>query len=341
MRHGSWALWIIVLAAVMAACSSDGRSNPVDTQGGGVAPPPTRSTEAKAPAGLRAAYVAAVQKRASYSNATYQAAAYVFVLSGGVWTQVQELPQDGATGTDENTGPVAIDGGTVLVGSAVNVVYVFVRSGISLHLQLLRRIVKEGAPGAEEALAGMEQALRRGVETVERLCAFSRQSPESRIEPVDVDAVAREAIELSRPRIASTTRTAGVLLVAELGAPPSIPARSSEIMSGLLNLIVNAIDAMPDGGTVTVSTGAADRSTWVRVADDGPGIPDEIRARIFEPFFTTKGAHGTGLGLATVHALTQRYGGKVTLDTAPLLGTRFTLWFPSSTEGPAVATARS
>jgi signal transduction histidine kinase len=200
---------------------------------------------------------------------------------------------------------------------------------LSLHLQLLRRMLKGGAPGAVEAVAEMEQVLRRGVETVERLRAFSRQAPDGRIEAVDLDAVAREAIALSHPRIASTRRTAGVRLVAELGAPPPIQGRSSELLTAILNLIVNAIDAMPEGGTITVTSGALDGGAWVRVADDGPGIPDEIRARVFEPFFTTKGTEGTGLGLALVYALAQRYGGTVTLDTAPRRGTSFMLWFPT------------
>ena len=200
---------------------------------------------------------------------------------------------------------------------------------LSLHLQLLKRILKRGGQGAEEAIAEMEHVLRRGVETVERLRDFSRQAPERRIDGVDVDALAHEAVELSRPRIASG-RARGIRIVEELGAPPPISARPTELVVALLNLIANAIAALGDGGTVTVSTGAEDGGAWVRVKDDGPGIPEEIQRRIFEPFFTTKGKEGTGLGLAMVYAFIQRHGGKLSLDTAPGAGTTFTVWLPGA-----------
>jgi len=77
-----------------------------------------------------------------------------------------------------------------------------------------------------------------------------------------------------------------------------------------------------------VSTGVDEAGCWVRVHDDGPGIPEELQARVFEPFFTTKGKEGTGLGLAMVYAFVQRHAGKLTLDSGPAHGTTFTLWFP-------------
>ena len=209
---------------------------------------------------------------------------------------------------------------------------------LSLHLQLMKRILKRGGQGAEEAIAEMEQVLRRGVETVERLRDFSRQAPEKRMEGVEVDLLAHEAVELSRPRIASR-RARGIRLVEELGGPPPIHARPTELVVALLNLIANAIDALADGGTVTVSTGAERGGAWVSIQDDGPGIPEEIQRRIFEPFFTTKGKEGTGLGLAMVYAFVQRHGGKLTLETAPTAGTTFTVWLPCA-GGPEEEGAR-
>jgi signal transduction histidine kinase len=202
---------------------------------------------------------------------------------------------------------------------------------LSLHLELLRRILKRSGTagtGAQEAVDEMGLVVKRGVETVARLRDFSRQAPEAPIEVVALDAVAHEAIELSRPRIATKRRARGIRIVAESGAPPLVRARSSELLGALLNLLVNAVDAMEDGGTITVATGAADEGAWVQVADDGPGIPEALQRRIFEPFFTTKGKAGTGLGLAMVYACVQRHAGKLTLDSAPGQGTRFTLWFP-------------
>jgi signal transduction histidine kinase len=202
---------------------------------------------------------------------------------------------------------------------------------LSLHLQLLKRILKrcgEAAPGALDAVAEMDGVVKRGVQTVARLRDFSRQAPEAPIELVALDAIAHEAIELAHPRIASKRRAHGIQIVARFGGPPRVAARTPELMTALLNLLVNAVDAMEGGGTITVDSGAADGGAWVRVADDGPGIPEDLQRRIFEPFFTTKGEGGTGLGLSLVHACAQRYGGKLTLESAPGRGARFKLWFP-------------
>ncbi len=212
---------------------------------------------------------------------------------------------------------------------------------LSLHLQLLRRIIERGtpgAPGAQEAVAEMGNVLRRGVETVVRLRDFSRQAPEAPMQAVALDGLVHEAIELCHPRIASGQRAHGIRVVTEPGGPPPVPARAAEVLTAILNLLVNAVDAMVDGGTLTVRTGAEDAGAWVQVADEGPGIPEELQRRIFEPFFTTKGTAGTGLGLAMVYACVQRHGGKLTLDSAPGQGTRFTLWFPcSAIEAPAAS----
>jgi signal transduction histidine kinase len=207
---------------------------------------------------------------------------------------------------------------------------------LSLHLQLLKRVLRRASHDAEtakstaEAIAEMEHVLHRGVETIERLRDFSRQAPERRMERVELDLIAHEALELARPRIAAVRRPRGIRLVEELGGPPPILAHSAGLVSAILNLLVNGIDAMTEGGSLTISTGAADGGAWVRVRDEGPGIPDDVKERIFEPFFTTKGKEGTGLGLAMVYAFVQRHGGKLTLDTAPGRGTTFTLWFPVS-----------
>jgi signal transduction histidine kinase len=100
-------------------------------------------------------------------------------------------------------------------------------------------------------------------------------------------------------------------------------------VSALVNLIVNAIEAM-NGGTITLRTGVGDDGVWVQVSDNGPGMPPDVERRIFEPFFTTKGSEGTGLGLAMVYACMQRQGGTVKVETAEGKGTTFTLSFPKA-----------
>jgi signal transduction histidine kinase len=205
---------------------------------------------------------------------------------------------------------------------------------LSLHLQLITRAAdRSDIAEIKSSAAEMKQVLTRGVQTIERLREYSRQSPESRTEEVDLDRLVHEAAEIARPRMASGSGRLG-RIVEELGAPGKIMGRSGEIVSALVNLIVNAIDAMRDGGTVTLRTGESGAMAWVQVADDGPGMPPEIEARVFEPFFTTKGQEGTGLGLAMVYACVQRHGGTVKLETAVGKGTKFTLSFPRQL-GPA------
>lgn len=206
---------------------------------------------------------------------------------------------------------------------------------LSLHLQFIERALDRGKHAeAKESCGEMRQVLTRGVETLERLRDYSRQSKESKTELVDLDRLAREASEIARPRMAAVGGR-GVKIALELGAPQPVMAISGEVVSALVNLVVNAIDALAGkGGTVTLRSGERDGGSWVSVIDDGPGMPAEVEKRVFEPFFTTKGAEGTGLGLAMVYACMQRHGGAATLETSPGKGTRFTLWFPGAS-GPA------
>jgi signal transduction histidine kinase len=199
---------------------------------------------------------------------------------------------------------------------------------LSLHLQVVRRALKRGQTAdAFESVDEMDQILKRALETLERLRDFSRQAPERKAEVVDLNHIAHEAAELAKPRMAGR----GVSVIREeLGSPPPVLGHSGEIVSAVVNLVVNAIDAVAEGGTITVRTGEEDGEAVVSVEDDGPGMPPDVQQRIFEPFFTTKGQEGTGLGLAMVFACMQRHGGTVTLKSAPGEGARFTLCFPAA-----------
>jgi signal transduction histidine kinase len=112
-------------------------------------------------------------------------------------------------------------------------------------------------------------------------------------------------------------------------------ARRSELVTAVVNLIFNSIEAMPGGGAVTLRTGAANDGGWIEIADTGPGMSPEIQQRIFEPFFTTK-EQGTGLGLAMVYAFVHRHRGELTVDSIVGQGTRIRLWFPAA-GAPAAA----
>jgi signal transduction histidine kinase len=204
---------------------------------------------------------------------------------------------------------------------------------LHLHLQFLERGLPKNADDARASIVEMKGVLKRGLETIDRLRDFSRQTPQNRVEPADLDRIAAEALAIARPRMRAR-HDVHIQVVERLGAPPQISIVTSEAIAATVNLLVNAVDAMTKGGTIILETGARDGGAWIRVADDGPGMPPEVEQRVFEPFFSTKGDEGTGLGLAMVYAFVQRHGGKVELETAPGKGASFTLWFPSSSSSP-------
>jgi len=134
--------------------------------------------------------------------------------------------------------------------------------------------------------------------------------------------------------LAATTGTAveGIEVVRDVASDlPAVPIDARLVRQALLNLVTNALQAMPRGGTLRLQARSEtdDQGQWVRmdISDTGPGIPEELRARVFEPFFTTK-ATGTGLGLAVVKRIVDGHRGKIAVTSEPGQGTTFTLWFP-------------
>ena len=201
---------------------------------------------------------------------------------------------------------------------------------LSLYLQVAERAIVRGDHAeARESIVEMNQIVVRGVETVERLRAYSRQTKGTETELVDLDRLVREASGIAKPRMAATGT---VLRIAfDLGRPRAVMAIPGELVSALVNLVVNAIDAAGTiGKVITLRSGESGGGSFVEVEDDGPGMAPDVEKKVFEPFFTTKGTEGTGLGLAIVYATVQRYGGHITLDTGLGRGTRFRLWFPAA-----------
>jgi signal transduction histidine kinase len=209
---------------------------------------------------------------------------------------------------------------------------------LSLQLDVIERAARRGDTTAiNEKVQQAKAVIRRGTETIERLRYFSRQAPEQGLEAADLNRMAKEALELARPR--SMTRDGSSTLVEQLGEVPPIAARPSEIVNAVLNLIVNALDAKPSGGTVIVRTAEGERGgAEIQVIDDGPGMTPEVLAHASEPFFTTKGDLGTGLGLAMVRSCMDRHRGHMTISSVPGQSTCVSLWFPragSASEEPA------
>ncbi|PKO85297.1 MAG: histidine kinase [Betaproteobacteria bacterium HGW-Betaproteobacteria-12] len=125
-------------------------------------------------------------------------------------------------------------------------------------------------------------------------------------------------------------------VVREYGELPLVECRPSQINQVFMNLLVNAAQAIPAQGRITLRSGRAGEQVWVAVGDNGCGIAPELQARIFDPFFTTKPVgKGTGLGLSVSYGIAEKHGGRLTVDSAPGAGSTFTLWLPLRQAGAA------
>jgi PAS domain S-box-containing protein len=177
----------------------------------------------------------------------------------------------------------------------------------------------------------IEKAANSGAETVRRIQKFARLRPEEPFVSMDLNQVVRDSLAITRPRWEEKKIKGGVplQLELELGPVPMVMGRPAELNEVITNLVLNAIDAMPRGGTLQIRTRLGDhRHAVVTVADTGMGMSEDVRKRVFDPFFTTKGEEGTGLGLSVSHSIVERHGGDLRVDSQPGKGTIFTITLP-------------
>jgi signal transduction histidine kinase/ActR/RegA family two-component response regulator len=176
---------------------------------------------------------------------------------------------------------------------------------------------------------------------VSRLREFYRRRDEQEsLQELNLNALAEQVVDMTRPRWRDIPQSNGVTIAVQPDLAPSVPRLvgiESEVREALTNLVLNAVDALPGGGTITVRSrvagreaGAGTESTHVvlEVSDTGVGMSEETRKRCLEPFFSTKGKRGTGLGLAMVYGVMQRHEGSIAIDSEVGRGTTFRLAFP-------------
>ena len=184
----------------------------------------------------------------------------------------------------------------------------------------------------------IQKAAETGAATAARVGRFIRQEPLSggREQRFDLATVVAEAVELTRPAWGHRPESGRVLV--ELALPDGITVEgiAGEVREAMLNLVGNALDAMSDGGTLTIRASVVSQEAWLEVIDTGVGMTDDVRERAFEPFFSTKGTKGSGLGLSEVYGIMKRHRGRAELISAPDRGTTVRLCFPLA--GPATVT---
>ena len=207
------------------------------------------------------------------------------------------------------------------------------------HGELIRSDLDTcGAP--DEAFTHLDtlaQAASDGAALVRRIQQYLRNDKQERAEPVRLHTLAAEVLTLTKPYWFNEPRRAGIALTVEqdLQPTPPISGTPTELREVLVNLVLNAVQAMPAGGTLRVTTGPAPGGVAVEVSDTGGGMSERVRRRIFEPLFTTKGTAGTGMGLTVSQGIVQEHNGRIEVQSAPGRGTRFQLVFPFETLAPA------
>jgi two-component system NtrC family sensor kinase len=201
-------------------------------------------------------------------------------------------------------------------------------AGILTFAKLVSRVLAEGAPdearraALQKNLALIERETQRCSAIVRNLLDFTRDRP---MKPGPLDP--RRAVEEVLTLVGSQAHTHGITLERDLAPVPDVQADFGQLRQAFLNIAVNACEAMGSSGRLRVSTRAHDGAVEIAFSDTGPGIPSERVSRIFDPFFTTK-EKGTGLGLSVVYGIVERHGGVVDVESAPGVGTTFTIRLP-------------
>ncbi|MDQ3621596.1 MAG: hybrid sensor histidine kinase/response regulator [Verrucomicrobiota bacterium] len=189
-----------------------------------------------------------------------------------------------------------------------------------------------------EYMRVINTAGRNASNVVSRLRDFCRPRQTSDVfTPVEVNELVEEVVQLTRPQwkdeALAGQRT--ICMDLQLTPVPPIFGNGAELREAVTNLILNGIDAMPEGGTITLGTRAEDGRVVLEISDTGTGMSEEVRLRCLEPFFTTKGKQSNGLGLATVFGVVKRHDGLLEIGQRPERGTTVRLALPCPRTAPA------
>jgi signal transduction histidine kinase/ActR/RegA family two-component response regulator len=217
-------------------------------------------------------------------------------------------------------------------------------SPIALYTESLLEKEENLSARARDYLSTIQHAIEDVSHTVARMREFYRQREQQlALTPVKLNQLIQQVIDLSRARWSDMPQQRGIFIKIETELEPTLPqimGVESEIREALVNLIFNAVDAMPEGGTLTLRTKVKDqpaRLVSVEVSDTGVGMDENTRRHCLEPFFSTKGERGTGLGLAMVYGIVRRHTADIEIDSTPGKGTTMRINFPAPATQPTTA----
>lgn len=171
-----------------------------------------------------------------------------------------------------------------------------------------------------------------GAKTVKRIQDFARQRRDHDFEPVSIDQILFDVSEITRPRWKNRAEAANIQISLDLQirSKAKVLGDESELREVLVNMVFNAVDAMPEGGQLTLAAENVGNTVVVSVGDTGTGMAPEVKSRIFDPFFTTKGKAGMGLGLAVSFGIIRRHEGSVEVESEVGTGTKFRISLPKA-----------
>ncbi len=206
---------------------------------------------------------------------------------------------------------------------------------LRLHLSQFKGPEKRrSTPYLQGGLTLIEQAALDGAEIVRRIQDYTQTTGEEDYVRVYLDEIVRDVVELTRPRWKSKAEAEGITVEVQEDRRhlPPVSGNPSELREVVTNLVLNAIDAMPDGGTLTIKTETDRRTNRIHIQDTGVGIPPDNLESIFQPFFTTKKSSSSGLGLSVSYGIIRRHGGKLNVNSETGKGSTFSVHLPVSLE---------
>ena len=222
-------------------------------------------------------------------------------------------------------------------------------TGILGRAQLILRNSNDPAK-IEAGLELIIKSAEDGAHIIRRIQDFARQRPSREFETITIADLLKDACEMTRPRWESRSEFAPIRFALHSDCKAYIKGDPVELREVLVNMIYNAVDAMPSGGEVRVSTQENRDNVIIQITDTGTGMTPEVKQRLFDPFFTTKGKAGTGMGLAVSFGIIRRHEGSIEVDSEPGRGTTFKISLPKvlqvvakaeGTTAPAIVTKAS
>jgi signal transduction histidine kinase/FixJ family two-component response regulator len=206
-------------------------------------------------------------------------------------------------------------------------------TGILGRAQLLLR-----TRDAEKVNTGIEMIIKSaedGAHIIRRIQDFARKQPSRRFQSVSVATLMKDVCEMSRPRWESRVEGPQIRVALVADCTASVMGDAVELREVLVNMIYNAIDAMPSGGEIRMGSQEINGRVVLMIADSGTGMTPEVKSRLFDPFFTTKGKGGTGMGMAVSFGIIRRHNGSIDVESELGRGTTFRISLPVAEGAPA------